>query len=395
MAFASGSVSLQRFSIDGQMPAEVDDTLVAALNAQAFGHAPPQSDDTQIGWIGPRHLFDTEITGDAIACGPFAHLAVRIDQLKPPANIVRAYVHLEEETALQDSGRAFLNRAEQRRARAAAQDRADKEARAGSFRRRSLCPMLIDLEHGDVYLGTLGATAADKVMQLFYDTFGRGLEPIDAERLASRILERARRARVLESLTPFTLVKPPDHAADLPANVPGSDLNFLGKEFLTWLWYQTDRDDSALAVRGGDALTLMIDRTMRLKCDFGLTGSDVITADSPTLLPEARAALRVGKQLTRAGLVIGAPGGEFRFTLDGQRLAVSGLALPEEDGEPDARARLEQRFERISDVVHLIDALFELFLLERTGRTWDQTLRAMSEWATGKSRRRRLRVTSA
>ena len=394
MAFTSGPVSFQRFLIDGPMPTDVTDKYVKAVNDHAFGRLAVLPDDTQLGWIGPHHLFETEIEGERIACGPYVHLAVRVDRLKAPPNVVKAYVQVEQQTMLQAKGREFLNRSEKRQAREKALIRADQEARAGNFRRMNSYPLLIDAKHRSVFLGTLSTTVADKVMQLFYDTFGRGLEPADPERLAQRALDREKKARALESLVPFTLVTPPDPPAD--RDVFGeTDLRFLGKEFLTWLWFQTEADDGPLRVSTGDEVTVLLDKTLRLKCDFGLTGVDVLTADNPTSLPEAKAALRIGKQPTRAGLILGTPQGEFRLTLDGQRLAVSGLVLPEDETAQDEPAILEQRFELVADAAHLLDALFEMFVLRRTARSWSGDLQAMSTWAVGKNRAKLPRAASA
>ncbi len=394
MAFASGPVSFQRFSITGTLSDDITDKFVEALSARAFGRSGTRADDTQIGWIGPHHLFETEIAPEHIAFGSFAHLALRVDHLRVPPNVLRAYVRMEEEATLEARQRAFLNRGEKRKARAAAALRAEQEARAGGFRRMSSCPVLIDLAHRTLFLGSLGASMADKVMQLFSDTFGAALEPITPEYLALRSADQQRQTRALESLAPFHLVAPPAGFGQ-PADFSGADLNFLGKELLTWLWYQIDADDEPLRVKSGDEITVMIDRTLRLKCDFGLTGTDTIMADSPASLPEAKAALHIGKQPTKLGLIVGSPLGEFRFTLDGERLSVSSLALPDDDTEQDPSVRHEQRFELITDLANLVDALFELFMLWRLGHEWDTGLRAMSAWAAGKPGQRRLRVTRA
>lgn len=385
MAFASGPASFQRFFVDGSLPGDVTDELMAALNARAFGRLATLPDDTQLGWIGPGHLFETEILPERIACGRFAHLAVRIDRLKAPTNVVKAYIRVEEETMRQTTGRDLLSRGELRQAREAALRRADEEARAGGFRRMNAYPVLLDLSQQTVYLGNLGPSVADKVMDLFQQTFGCGLKPADPECLAERIATAAHNARALESLTPFALATPPAGCGEAEMGSPDTSLNFLGKEFLSWLWYQIDSDDGPLQVRNGHTVTVMVDRTIRLQCDFKLTGTDVITADSPTSLPEARAALRVGKQPTRLGLILGTPVGEFRLTLDGPRWAVTGLSVPEEESEADPRAQLEQRFESIADAANVLDAMFELFILRRIDRGWDRDLQSMAAWATGKA----------
>ena len=381
MAFASGPISCQRFYISGPIPSEITDEFIATLNARAFGKLAPLADETQIGWIGPRHLFETEITPEAIAFGRFAHLGVRLDRLKIPSNVLKAYIRMEEEAALQAGGREFLGRSEKRRAKDAAILRAEQEAKEGRFRRLASYPVLIDLEEKIVYLGNLGEGLGEKVMQLFADTFGVALDPADPERIATRLMLAAKNSRALENLPPCHLVRPPSEYA--AGDVGAFDLNFLGKEFLTWLWYQTDADEEPLKVHQSDEVTVMIDRMIKLKCDFGISGVDVITADGPANLPEAKAALSVGKQPTKMGLILGCSLGEFRLTLDGTRMTLSGLIVSEDETEQDVRARIEQRFELLADAANLLDALFELFLLLRTNRDWNAELHKMSEWATG------------
>lgn len=382
MGFASGPVSFQRFFIDGKLPHEVNDAFVAALNGQTFGRKPPAADDTQIGWTGPQHLFATELAAEQLMYGPFAYLAVRLDKLRPPASVVKAYTLLEEETALAASGREFLSKSERRQAREAARMRADQEARSGAFRRMSHTPTLIDLKQRVLYLGGGSASLGDKVLQLFYDTFGCTLTPADPEQLAGRIAQRSGLLRSLENVAPMTLVNPPDDQA--AGGDFSGELSFLGKELLTWLWYQAEAQHAMLKIRQDDQVTVMLDKTLRLKCDFGLTGVTTIAADNPTSLPEAHAALRIGKQPTRVGLVVGTGVGEFRLTLDGPRLAVSGLVLPDPDAPRSPREVLEQRFEQIVDTATIVDALYELFLDRRLARDWERELHALANWAAGK-----------
>jgi len=364
------------------MPDEISDAFLDALNQKSFGKLGPLPDDTQLGWVGPRHVFETEIAAEHVSFGRFAHAGLRVDRLRAPANVLKSYVQIEKEAALQVAGREYLSRGELKNARQRAVDRAEAEARSGSFRRISAYPVLIDLSDRTVYLGNTSPTLADKLMQLFNDTFGCALEPGGPERVALRLLSAARNEQALDKLTPFRLVHAPEGFDGDDARFE-RDLSYLGKEFLTWLWFQTDRDAGPLRVQTGDEVTVMLDRTLALKCDFGLTGSDVINCDGPTRLPEARSALRIGKQPTRAGLIVGGPLGEFRFTLDGPRWTLSSLALPESEADRGERERVEQRFELVADAAALIDALFDIFLQKRSGRAWEGELREMRAWASG------------
>ena len=139
-----------------------------------------------------------------------------------------------------------------------------------------------------------------------------------------------------------------------------------------------------MAVSTGDEVSVMIDKSLRLKCDFGVTGAVTISADGPTGSPEARAALAIGKQPVKAGIILGARSGEFRFGLDATRFVISGLTLPEETGDQDPRARVEARFELIGESADLIDALYQAFLDLRVAGEWSKKQRELTRWAAGK-----------
>ncbi len=391
MGFASGLVTFQRLLITGKVNDEITDQTLKALQSNAFGRIPTLPDETQHGWIGPRHIMDADFDVDAVAFGQYLHLAIRVDKLKAPASIVRAYCRIEEAAAREAGGREYLSKGELRKCREAAVLRAEQEASAGNFRRMGAFPVLIDLAGGEVLVGTLGPAAGDRTSKLFSDTFGVALEPATPQVTALRLLSATRDARGLENLAAFHLVRPPD-GSEATTDFPDRELSFLGRELLTWLWFRSDQGEGPLHMQHADEVTVMIDKLLRLKCDYGQTGVDTIMADGPAGLPEARAALRSGKQPNKAGLLIGSPIGELRLTLDGPRLTVSSLCLPENEDEKDARARLEQRFERVFDAVHLLDAVFELFLRERIGRDWERRLREMSAWARGDGGRRRAEV---
>lgn len=386
MGFAAGPVSFQRFAISGPLPEDVTDEFIEKLATRAFGRVPPQADDSQLGWIGPRHLFETDLAAEPIAHGRFAHLALRIDRLKAPPNVVNAYVQMEEEALLAASGREFLAKHEKRQARVLAKERAEQEQKAGSFRRSNAYPVLIDLQEKTLFLGNTGAAVGEKLMALFGDTFGASLEPLDASQIAAQLMVAANNTRALDQLVPMHLVAPPHDRDDEAAgsNWRVGDYAFLGTELLTWLWYQTDAGRAPLELGDDDRITVMIDKTLRLKCDFGMTGTTAINADSPASLPEARAALRSGKQPTRMGLIVGSYLGELRFAFDAARWVVAGLQLPDDPTQDDPRAQREQRFELVADAANLLDALFGLFLQQRTSPTWPQAEAALEQWAIGK-----------
>jgi hypothetical protein len=234
-----------------------------------------------------------------------------------------------------------------------------------------------------VCFGSTSVAANDKFLELFEDTFRCSLDAATPERVAFRALQPSGKERALENLDPFHLIPRPRSDEDTSDEPVRSGMGFLGREFLTWLWFKTDTAESGLRLRGGDEVTVMLDKSMRLACDFQLSGTAVLTGDGVATFPEGRAALPTGKQPTKVGLVIGGAVGEFAFALDGPSLAVSSLALPEDKAqERDPLVRLERRFERTVDLTQLLDGLFELFLEQRLGRDWPREARAITQWAS-------------
>lgn len=386
MGIASGSVSFRRYLARGKLPGGIDQRLIDLLREHAFGEAAHvAADGSEIGWIAPTHLFDTNLDAEKVVAGPYLHLAMRLDKTAAPANVVRSYRRMEELAALEASGKATLTKEERRQAAEAAEARAEQEARSGAFRRISAHPLLFDLESRIVYFTSLGTSAHDKLMSLLADTFNVRLEPLGAAELAFRHAEDAGRGRSFEDATPAHLIEPPV-AGEGPADE--NDRSFLGREFLTWLWHEVEQGDGTVGLTANGRTRLpgevavLIDRSMQLDCDFKVSGRDVIYGDGPGRSPEARAALTTGKQPTRMGLVLAAGGETYTLTLEMPGFLVRGLKLPDID-EPIAQVRLEERCRRIVEISDILDALYAVFLKVRLGRDYKGMIGRLRQWATG------------
>jgi hypothetical protein len=388
MAFASGSVTFRRYRVVQCGFKVVDEAFIDALNGCAFGRYRTVEEGVDLGWVTPAHLFDVDFAGEKIAAGRFAHFRLRRDRTTVPAGILRSYVEIERLAALEASGREFLTREERRQAKEAAQARADKEARSGAFRRIAAYPVLFDLDQQMLYFGNTSAAANDALRTLFADTFDAELMPAGAHEQAYALVGTNGHARELEDARPAHLVATPEGVDGAYYSSDPADRAFLGREFLSWLWYQVDvaegliktpRRQGALA-RAEDEIATAIASVAHLRCDFNLTGTDVIRSDAPSSSPEGRSALAVGKQPSKLGLILGGSSGEWTFVLDGARLDVSGLALTPVE-EEDAHARLEARFEGVAELGSVIDGLFAAFLEVRFSQEWPRILGRMAEWA--------------
>lgn len=386
MGFTSGPMTFARYFLPGSRFTSLTERAMDAINQNAFGRGSMMGPDKiEFGWISPRHLFDTPITEEKITLGRFVLLGMRMDRISIPGAVLKSYVRVEEEAAIEASGREFLSKSERAQCREKAKLRADKEAAAGGFRRMAAYPVLVDFKNRLLLFGNTGPTANEKLGVLFKSTFEASIERGTAARLAHRLLGDDGAARGLETIEPFHLVQRPADGEDEDGGFESQDVDFLGKEFLTWLWHRADSPQTKLSTAAGENVAVMIDRAMRLVCDFNRTGSTVVTCDSPGMASESRAALAIGKQPTRMGLILGGSAGEFRFSLDGASFSIAGMVLPDDSKEErDPIGRMEARFDKAVDAVHLLDGVYRAFLQKRAGSAWVRELTAMQAWARGK-----------
>ncbi len=381
MSFTSGPVTFRRYFITGGLGDHSDDSIITALRKHAFGRNGSASPDgVDAGWIGGDHLFDSDIDAEKVLYDRFLFVQMRLDRTAPPGNIVRSYVRMEELAALDASSQRALSKQERHAAKEAGIARAREEAKRGMFRRTSSVPVLIDRRSGTIYFGNLGSAAADKFLLLFRDTFNATLEPATADQVAYRIMDAAGDPRSIEDAVPAHLTRASNNGDDDgEGDFDPNDRGFLGREFLTWLWFRSDVREKMFEA-GDLRIAAMIVKVMQLDCDFRLTGSDTIRCDGPGSAPESRAALAIGKQPTKAGLVLGGPGGEYFLLLDGPRFTVSGLRLPDAT-EGTHVDRLVERFRQIEEVAGLLDVLYGLFLGRRAAADWPDELNEMKAWA--------------
>jgi hypothetical protein len=378
MSFNSGPITFRRFFFSGRIPNAPTDALLDALRQNAFGKSKSvTTDGAETGWIAPTHIFDADITPEKCVVDRFLHLNLRIDKTAPPASIVRAYTQLEEQAALKDKTKPFLSKADRKDAKDRALAKAQRESNAGLYRKIASHDVLIDLAAKTLYFSNLGSSAGDKLLSIFRETFDTPLEPATAESLAHRIAEAAGDHRAIEDAEPFHLV--PSQAN--PADDNGFDFNdrsFFGREFLTWLWHTCETTDGALTANEHPLAVMMVN-LLNLACDFGVTGTDTIRADAPTRSPEAKAALAIGKQPTKSGLILAARGDEYNLTFEGPRFTVSSLRLPDSEAT-DEPARNEERFTHIKRVAGLLDALYALYLGQRASHNWPKHLNKLKKW---------------
>ncbi len=382
MAFDGGSITFKRFFVQGQGPRQVDEGLLKQLAAKAIGADSIQTaDHSEIGWATGDHILDTEFDFAKNSIADGLYFALRIDTNKPPTELVRSYQKINEQAMLQATGREFLSKAQRREAREQALSRLDSEARSGVFRRMKQVPVFWDLPRNELYFGSAGNSAIESLMLLFRETFDRGIVAASAGEIAGRWAAANGESRLFEDCRPAHFVTPPEGAADAPAHSDeGRTNDFLGTEWLTWLWYATQVESPTIATAKAGAVTVLFEKSVQLQCAFKLNGSATMNSDSPTRLPEALVALSGGKLPVRTAMQIEAQGSAFSVAVRGDAMTFSGVQLPPPEDANSPRAVFEDRLARLRDLIDAGEGLYAAFLKRRLSSKWSQTLSSMRAW---------------
>jgi len=384
MGFPSGSLSFRRFAVIGKSPASPDQSLLDCLSEHAlrpgeFG----VPEETEYGWSGGRHVLDAQFSFEHNVFADALHFALRIDRNKVPGELKKAWQIMDEEAAAASNPSGFISKNQKREVKDGIRRKVDDELRSGKFRRSKLLPILWDLQGGILYCNATGSSF-EKLAEIFERTFDLKLQPLTAGSLALRLLEPHGRKRDYEDFRPTRFVHGPNGESeypDYPWVLKGPEpKDFIGNEFLLWLWHEADHRTGIIKTESAGDVTLYIDRSLDLDCAYGQTGRDALRGTGPSRMPEARDALRSGKLPRRAGFILDALGQQFSFNLGSEAMSLGGGKLPEIEDAETPRVLFEERIALLRDLCKSLDALFETFLEVRASSAWESQVSGIRKW---------------
>jgi hypothetical protein len=384
MGFSSGSISFRRFAVLGESPEAVEQQILDTLADHALRERDlGVPEEEEYGWSGGRHVLDGKFSFEHNVYNEALHFALRIDTNKVPGDLKKAYQLMEEEAVAATNPSGFISKQQKRDVKQTTRRKLEDELRTGRFRRSKLLPILWDLPGQIVYCAASGS-AQEKLMEIFERSFNLKLFPLSAGSIALRLLEPRGRRRDYEDLRPTRFVPGPEGEGqhpDYPWVAKGPEpKDFVGNEFLLWLWHEADRTDGAIRTESVGEVTVFIDRSLDLDCAYGQTGKDSLRGDGPTRMPEARDALRSGKLPRKAGIVLDASGQQFTFNLNAEALSCGSLQLPEVENPETPRVLFEERITLLRDFTKALDALYDTFLKARAGSTWEGQTSGVRRW---------------
>ena len=393
MGFFSGRVSYLRFKVNGPSPGMFTDEHLTRLSANKIGaQRVAGADGVDAGWTAGEHILDTNFDLAKNIVNDTLHFALRVDQNKLPADLLRAYTSIELQALASKNPSGLPSTKQKREARESARIRVEDEAKDGRFLRRKAHPVLWDAQSNELFLGSTSVTVLDRLHTLFQHTFGQGFEVLTAGNLAYRLAESRQQTRGVDDASPSVFV-PGASSPDVAWVLDETSRDFLGNEFLLWLWYWLENEDDTIALSDGSDVTVMMSSTLSLECPRGQTGKESITHEGPTRLPEARRAVQGGKLPRKSGLILVRQETQYELTLSAETLAVSGAKIPAPEASEE-RARLEERVTQLRHLVETMDLLYDAFGNVRASDDWSKELAKVQKWLAREERPSRMSATA-
>ena len=397
MPFRSGAITYRRFAVTGERPDMLKQELFTSLRESALGELEPiKPGETHVGFTAGRHLFDRSFDYERVGFGSGLLLGYRVDSVRVPPEIKKAYIAMAEDARLQpskDGLGSYLPRTAKKEAREDAMRRIDEEITKGRYRRPKHTPIWWDFSKSTLYAPVSNDVEVKALSRLMLDTLEIKIEPRSAGRIALDILHAKGRANDYDDLRaqPLSSAPPEIERAredgsrasaerpDLPWTATEPQ-DFLGNLFLFWLWWHCETREGLVETSEGE-IAIVIDKTLDLECAWGLSGRTSLRGDAPTRRAETARAVQLGKWPRKVGLLVSQFGRTWQCTLQGDRFEVSGLKLPKPEDKPQSlRAAIEERLDSFATFDSALMAMYRAFIEVRASRGWDSCRAEMRNW---------------
>lgn len=157
-------------------------------------------------------------------------------------------------------------------------------------------------------------------------------------------------------------------------------VQFLGREFLTWLMVRSAQNDSIFALPDGRQVEVFFERALTLEGENPVREMSTIRVDDPTDSEEVRLALSLGKKVGRARVKMVLQGREFEFVVD-SALTLKSVRLPETTLAVDATEVLTEKAEAARELEEALHGLFTAFIRMRLDpERWTRELDEVTAW---------------
>lgn len=354
MAFFTGSPSFRRFRLAKTPPHLESPEYLGKIRNHAFQEL-TSAQERSIGWVSIHNFLDSVLSLEKVFKDRFLVLGLRIDQRSIPALLYKAHVDIEEKAALNLKGVGKLSQEEQKEIRERVKNKCLQHLNPS----RKMYELVWDYKKKEVYFSGSSSTLLTEMSQLFSSTFGEELLSLDPIGLATLHLDK-------EQLRAFKELHP---AHFIPSDFQSarSDKEFLGPEFLTWLWYKSEQEETLRV--DSEPLQLIIYDHLQL---VSSSGEEKVTVNGVSgQAKEAHTALLRGKKLYSVKLQILQGKEEWVFTLKAKTFEIKSVKTPAIE-EIENTDRFLSKMYYLETLSHLLEDLYQQFLQKRLHPDWEK-----------------------
>ncbi len=378
MPFLAGSLAFERFSVVGFESQLFGEEQIELLQQHAAGNQQTASEENiHIGFLGGDHLFDQDFDLSKNWINDALHCSLRVDTNQIPSAIRKAWLQMELAGLAKDSPSGVASRAQKKEAKEALEQRCAVEAATGKYRKMQSFPFLWDHRQAMLYFGGSVGTASGHCADLLERTFDIELRRMSAGSIAQAWAIEADRVAEVDDLMPANFIPSRSFGQVAWANEHSQSPDFLGNEFLLWLWWTLEHESDTIALPDQSEVTIMLNKTLSLECPSGESGKETISAECPTKLPEAIRAVQSGKLPRKTGMSLARQGQRFDLVLQAESFGINGAKIHLDD---DEKLEASDRIDAIRTLSNTVDQLFHTFCDRRTSEIWDQDLSCISQW---------------
>ena len=383
MAFLSGSVGFERFKVTGAEFKHFQQEHIDALERfAASSNQTPGAETTSVGFIAGEHLFDNRFDIEKNVIDNALHCAIRVDSNQVPSAIRKAWLQMELLALSKDNTSGRPTKAQRQEAKESVEQRCEDEARTGKYHKMQEFPLLWDAQQQLLYIGSSSSTAISHCADLLARAFEVELSRISSGTLVTQWAEQSKKTDELDDLSPAAFLPQHGQADSVWLNEFAESYDYLGNEFMLWLWWHLEAQSDTIALSDNSEVTAMFARTLSLECPLGETGKETIAHESPVKLPEALQAIQAGKLPRKAGLTLVRHNQQFDLTLQAETFAISGAKIQADEADDVAEMRVN-RIDAIRNLGETVDLLFQAFCERRISKKWSGDLEHMRRWLQG------------
>ena len=171
MGLLTGSASLTRFAVSGDLPSSPWDFIAEQISRHSFRDIDDTLDEYSVGWVSVANMFDSSFAYSSYAAGDYVALTMRVDERRVSSGVLIEFCPKEAERIKREQQIPRLARA----ARIEIRERLQAELLRKSPPIPATYDLCWNLGDGVVFFFSTSKKAIALLEDLFKETFGLAL----------------------------------------------------------------------------------------------------------------------------------------------------------------------------------------------------------------------------